>query len=242
MQRIAKWAALAAAIMLGAAVTASAQTEQSEQAPARGTIVNINAQGESDARPDMATINVGVRTTGRTANQAMTENSRRMNALIGALRRLGIAERDIQTAYVWLSPYYESVDENGEPQSVFYYANNSVRVQIRNIERAGPVLEAAIEAGGNTGYGVSFAHADPTAQLDLARRDAVAEARRRADLYGESLGLRVARVISVTESGAAYAEEGIVITGSRIAGATQTPIVPGEITTRVNTSVSFELR
>lgn len=144
-----------------------------------------------------------------------------------------------------MSPRYDSVDANNVPVVTSYYANNSVRVQIRDINRTARVLEAAIEAGGNIGYGVSFAHADPTAQLDLARRDALAEARRRADLYAEALGMRVVRLVSMTEARAAYAEEAIVVTGTRLARGgyeAQTPIVPGQITTHVNTSVSFELR
>jgi uncharacterized protein YggE len=137
------------------------------------------------------------------------------------------------------------VDRDGAPELVSYYANNSVIVKVRDIGRTGRVMEAAINAGGNTVQGVSFSHADPDAQLDVARRDAIAEARRRAELYASTLGLQVARIVSVTESGAAYAEEAIVVTGTRLQRQgfeANTPIIPGEITTRVNTSVSFELR
>lgn len=233
-------ALFAAAVVLAVPPSAFAQRDES----ARGTIVNINAEGSSDARPDLATVNLGVVTTGRTSDEALAENARRMQALVAALRRAGIAERDIQTSHLWASPRYERVGEDGAPQLVSYHASNSVRIKVRDIGRTGRVLESAIGAGGNTVQGVSFSHADPVAQLDAARRDAIGEARRRAELYAAALGLRVIRIVSVTESGAARAEEAIVVTGTRLQRQgfeANTPIVPGEITARVTTSVSFEL-
>ena len=98
-------------------------------------------------------------------------------------------------------------------------------------------------AGGNTVNGVSFSHADPDAQLDIARRAAIAEARRRAELYANALGMRVYRIIAVQEGGG-FAPPIPMPVERMMAqdGAARTPVSPGEIETQVNVNVTFELR
>ncbi len=240
-------AAIAAFAVLAVPATAQQQQQQADEAQIRGTVLNINAQGMSLARPDMATVTVGVATQGQTAQDAVAENARRMNALVQSLRRSGLAERDIQTAYVRVTPRYQ-YRERLEPLIVGYDANNSVRARVRRIDNTGRTIDAVVAAGGNTVQGVAFSFQEPEAQLDVARRDAISMARRRAELYAEGVGLRVVGVISITEAGAAapsFNEEAIVVTGTRLNRQdfeATSPIVPGEIATRVNVSVSFELR
>lgn len=242
-----RWITLAAiAAFAIAAVPATAQQQSQAQPSGLGTVLNINAQGVSLAAPDMATVTVGVATQGRTAEQAVAENARRMTALVRSLRQSGLAERDIQTAYVRVNPRYQ-YREGLEPLIVGYDANNSVRARVRRVDTTGRVIDAVVAAGGNTVQGIAFSHQDAEAQMDVARRDAIAMARRRADLYAEGVGLRVVRVISMTEAGASAPSfnEEIVVTGSRAVRqdfAAQSPIVPGELETRAQVSVSFELR
>ncbi len=213
---------------------------------ARWTVLNVNAEGISEARPDLATITVGVMTQGRTVQEALEENSLRMTRLLEALRREGLAERDIQTASVTVS------QQRRQRVITNYQAANSVRVRVRAIETTGRVLEAIVATGGNRVERIVLSHQDPLAQLDLARQSAVAEARRRAELYAGALGLRVARVIEVTEPGAArVGAEQLELTATLTTDSLlnelpqiipEVPIVSGEIATRVNVSVSFELR
>ncbi|MGD9980652.1 MAG: SIMPL domain-containing protein [Hyphomonadaceae bacterium] len=236
-------AAAAFAVLAAAAMPPAAQAQtQGQIMLAEGTLLTVNADGKSEARPDMAVINLGVTTEGQTAAAALAENARRMEALTQALRRAGVAERDIQTSNV--SVYPQQVYGEGQaPRITGYQANNSVTVKVRNIDNTGRVIDAAVGAGGNTVNGVSFTHADPDAQLDIARRDAIAEARRRAELYANALGMRVNRIVSVSEGGG-YAPP-IPVAYERLAaqdGAASTPISPGEIETRVSVNVTFELR
>lgn len=213
---------------------------------ARGTVLNVNAEGAAEARPDLATISVGVITQGRTAQTALEANTQRMTRLLEALRREGVAERDIQTASV-------TVGQQGRQRVAGNYrAANSVSVRVRAIETTGRVLEAIVAVGGNRVERIVLSHQDPLAQLDLARRNAVAEARRRAELYASALGQRVVRTIEVTEPGAArVGAEQLELTATLTTDELlndlpqiipEVPIVPGEITTKVNVSVSFELR
>jgi len=212
----------------------------------RGTVLNVHAEGISEARPDLATITVGVVTTGRTAQAALEENSQRMAVLLETLRNEGLAERDIQTASVSVG------QERRSRNAAAYQASNSVRVRVRAIETTGRVLEAIVATGGNRVERIMLSHQDPLAQLDVARQNAVAEARRRAEIYAQALGLRVVRVIEVTEPGAArVGSEQLVLTATLTTDSLMNelpqvmpdvPIVPGEISTRVSASVSFELR
>lgn len=208
---------------------------------AEGTLLTVNADGSSEARPDMATINLGVTTEGQTAAAALAENARRMTALTAALRRAGVAERDIQTSNVSVYPQQQYV-EGQQPRITGYQANNSVTAKVRRIDNTGRVIDAAVAAGGNTVNGVSFSHSDPDAQLDVARRDAIAEARRRAELYANALGMRVNRIVSVSEGGGYAPPIPVAYERLQAADAAATPISPGEIETRVSVNVTFELR
>jgi len=243
-----RWMTLAAIAAMAVLIApATAQQQQTSEEPIRrGTVLNINASGVSLAPPDMATVTLGVTTQARTAEEAASENARRMDALIRTLRQSGLAERDIQTAYLRVNPRYQ-YREGLQPLIVGYDAFNSVRARVRNLANTGRVVDAAIASGGNVVQGISFSHQEPEAQVDIARRDAINIARRRAELYAEGFGLRVQRVISITEAGAAAASfnEEIVVTGTRLARQdfeAISPVAAGELETRANVSVAFELR
>ncbi len=244
MRLIKAAAAFAVMATFAAPQTALAQDAAPNAAGIQGTLLSVSAEGSSEARPDLATINLGVTTDGQTAQAALQENARRMTALTQALRRAGIAERDIQTSNVSVYPQ-QQYRENQTPLITGYQANNTVTAKVRNVNNLGRVIDAAVGAGGNTIHGVSFSHANPDAQLDLARRDAIAEARRRAELYANALGMRVVRIVAVQEGGGysppfpvAYERAADVA----MAPPPPTPVAPGQIETRVSVNVTFELR
>lgn len=244
MRLIKAAAAFAVMATFAAPQTALAQDAPPNAAGVQGTLLSVSAEGSSEARPDLATINLGVTTEGQTAQAALQENARRMTALTQALRRAGIAERDIQTSNVSVYPQ-QQYRENQPPLITGYQANNTVTAKVRNVNNLGRVIDAAVGAGGNTIHGVSFSHAEPDAQLDLARRDAIAEARRRAELYANALGMRVVRIVAVQEGGGFSPPMPVAFERSAAQDASMappTPVAPGEIETRVNVSVTFELR
>ncbi|MBC7769218.1 MAG: SIMPL domain-containing protein [Phycisphaerales bacterium] len=235
-------AAFAVMATFAAPQLAAAQEEgQAHAHGVQGTLLSVSADGSSEARPDMATINLGVTTDGQTAQAALQENARRMTSLTQALRRAGIAERDIQTSNVSVNPQ-QQYRENEPPLITGYQANNTVTARIRNVNNVGRVIDAAVASGGNTIHGVSFSHADQEAQLDIARRDAIAEARRRAELYANALGMRVHRIVAVQEGGGYAPPMPMAMARMETAQDASTPISPGEIETRVSVNVTFELR
>jgi uncharacterized protein len=244
--------AAAAATMMAAmaAVTPVAAQERHEGHQGHsmnhieGTLLSVSAEGRVESAPDMATISLGVVTEGRTAAEAMAENSRRMTGLTQALRRAGVAERDIQTSNLSVNPVYVYA-ENQAPRITGYQANNTVTARVRNLDNTGRVIDAAVAAGGNSVNGISFSHADPDAQLNAARRDAARAARERADLYAQAFGLRVYRVISINEGGGYTPPTPMPYMMGRMAAdvaAPPPPVAPGEISTSLSINVVYELR
>ena len=236
---------LAAAFAVAMAVTAP-QASLAQQQPGppmiQGTVLSVSAEGKTTGRPDMATINLGVQTDGQTAQAALQANSQRMTALVAALRHAGVAERDIQTSNVSVNPTYE-YRQNEPPRLTGYQANNSVVAKVRAIDTTGRVIDAAVSAGGNTVNGVNFSYQNPDAQLDAARRNAIQEARRRAELYAQALDMHVVRVISVNEGGGYTPPMPMpMMARAEAAPAPPPPVEAGEVETTASVSVVFELR
>lgn len=235
-------ASAAAPIHAAAQDTRDIAVVQQNPLQVQGALLSVNAEGKVAGRPDMATANLGVVTEGATAAAAMQANAQRMNALIAALRRAGVAERDIQTSNLSVSPQYV-YEERQPPRLTGYQASNTVTAKIRNLDRTGATLDAAVNAGGNTLNGVFFSYQNPDAVLDQARTAAIADARRRADLYARAAGLRVHRIISISEGAPMMPPVPMPMMARMAAdGAASTPVQPGEIETSVSVGVVFELR
>ncbi|MBA3677757.1 MAG: SIMPL domain-containing protein [Sphingosinicella sp.] len=208
-----------------------------------GTRLDVVATGETNRVPDLALISAGVITRAVTASQAISQNAQQMNRVVAALRRAGVAERDIQTSSISLNPEYRYV-ENQTPVLTGYQASNQVTIRFRDIKESGSILDALVAQGANQINGPSLTIDKPEAALDEARRDAIAKARARAQLYADAIGKRVGRILSISEgsyNGPRPYESMMVGRAASMDAAAQTKIVPGEQTLSVTVSVSFEL-
>ncbi|QHL89983.1 DUF541 domain-containing protein [Sphingomonas changnyeongensis] len=217
-----------------------AQPAMPASAPVTGTVLDIESRGEVQVRPDLAVIGAGVVTEAADARTALADNSRRMAAVIAALARAGVAEADIRTEQVSLQPQYRHA-ENRPPVITGYRAVNNLSVRLRDIGRAGAVLDTLVANGINQINGPDLTVADPAAALDAARREAVATARARARLYAEAAGLTVHRIVAIREGD----DTGRPIPVAMLrmeATAADTKIMPGEQTLGVTLQVRFELR
>ena len=208
-----------------------------------GTRLDINATGEVTRVPDLAIISAGVVTRSASASSAIQQAATRMARVREALRQAGIADRDIQTSNISLSPNYVYAKDQ-PPRISGYSASNQVTVRFRDIANTGKVLDALVAEGANQISGPNLTVEKPETGLDEARVKAVAIARARADLYARSLGLRVVRVVSVSESGG-YAPPPpmppMVMMAER-SQAADTRIDPGEQKLQVNVAMTFELQ
>lgn len=239
-------AAAAAAATLAAAGVPAAHGQTPPPVSAgphmMGTILQVSAQGETTAKPDMATINVGVMTEAATAEAAMSQNATQMNAVIAALKRTGIAEKDIQTSNVSLNPQYQ-YNNNEPPKLTGYQAQNTVTVKVRNLANVGKAIDAVVKQGSNQIHGISFGIDNEDPVLDRARKDALNKAKARAELYANAVGMKVARIVSISETGGwAPPIPMPMYRAEAMSASAAPPIAPGEMNLSVTVNVTYELR
>lgn len=205
------------------------------------TTLSISATAEIAREPDIAFITTGVTTEAETAEAALADNARLMNALMRVLKGAGIAEKDIQTSNFSLSPRYD-YPERKAPRIAGFTASNNVTVRVRDLAKLGDILDTVVREGGNTFGGLSFALDDDTAVRDEARRKAMAEALARAELYAGAAGLKVRRIVTISESGGWNAPPApMAMSRMAVADAAPSPVSGGEVNYSATVDVVFEL-
>ncbi|MDP1632671.1 MAG: SIMPL domain-containing protein [Caulobacter sp.] len=243
MKTLFRAAALGALIVAGASGAAMAQTAPATAAEAlfRATTLNLSASGETRQRPDMATITLGVQVEAPTASEAMRQNAVRMNQVIAALKRGGVADRDIQTSGLNLNPQYV-YQENLPPRLTGYQASNQVTIRVRDLTKLGQAVDASVNAGANNVGGVAFGLQNSDAAEDAARLDAVKALQAKADLYARATGYRIARLVTLSEGGGYNPPSPMpMVSMARMDKAESTPTEAGELTVRIDISATYEL-
>jgi hypothetical protein len=224
-----------AALLIAASSPVAAQ-----EIGAGGTRLDVVAAGEVTRVPDIARISAGVVTQAQSATAAIEANGRQMAAVRAALRRAGIADRDIQTSSISLQPEYR-YSEGRTPELTGYRASNEVSVRFRDIANSGRILDALVAQGANQINGPTFGIDKPEQALDEARAAALRTAQARANMYARALGKRVRRVLSISEAGLAFPPVPRPMAMEARAADASTKIDPGEQSLSVNLTVSFEL-
>lgn len=236
-----------------AAVPAAAQGIAPTMLQPGETLLEVQAEGEVRLRPDTAGVSLGVTSTGTTAREATDANARQMAAVIAAVKKAGVGDRFIRTQQINLQPRFARADPNdwqGQPRITGYVATNTVVATITKLDTVPTVMAAAFDAGANTANSFPAGTDDPLKGIAEARADAIRNATKEAEDYARSLGLRVARVLRVSERGFQTRQE-IVVTGSRAYAsappppppppAPPTPYEAGELRRSVNVWVDFAL-
>ena len=241
--------AVMAAAALFAAPAARAQSQPEGGAPmvihavADRPALNLSAYGEVKTAPDMATISFGVVTEATTAAEAMRLNATRMNEVMAALRRAGIAARDVQTSGLNLSAQYDYV-QNEPPRLRGYQANNRVTVIINDLNTVGTTADAVVAAGVNQIDGISFGLKDPTAAENQARQIAVRNLQSKAALYSQALGVGLGGIRSLSEGGGYSPPPPMPMYAMRaqsMDSAGATPVAAGELTVRIDITGVYDL-
>ncbi len=228
-------------ILLAALLASPAFADPALDAGPRPTTLTITAEGHVDRAPDVADLSGGVVTQAPTAAVALAENSSRMTSVVAAIRRAGVADRDIQTTGLSLQPQYRYGD-NQPPVLTGYQVSNTVALKVRRLADAGRLVDALVAAGANQINGPTFRVEDGDAALDAARRAAVATARARADLYAAAAGMHVARIRSIAESGAEpVAPRPMMRALAMAAPAPPPPVAAGEVSLSVGVTIVFDL-
>lgn len=202
-------------------------------APEVGIIV-VQGSGVVEVVPDVADIALGVDTEDATPAGAIDANSAAMSRVVADAKRAGVEDRDIQTNALQLTPY--SKDDRGK-EIIRYQAVNTVRVRVRDVSRLGAVMRDLVGSGANRVHGVRFSTANPMPHLDQARRQAVADAKRRAALLAEAAGARLGPIAEITES--TWNDPGIVTEARAMRQAV--PVEPGQLALRATVQIKWRL-
>jgi uncharacterized protein YggE len=204
-------------------------------AQAAERLVTVTGEATVAVPPDSAVIRIGVSSLEKTAREAGEANAKQMTAVLTTVKASGIAERDIQTSRLSLQPQYDP-NKGGTTRLTGFQANNQVTIRIRDIDNLPTVLDRAIVAGANEMSGIEFVVSDQSKLLDQARDEAIADARRKAELYARAAGAKLGQVVSISEEGTAPQPRPM-----QAVRAGAVPIAPGEQTLRAIVSVSYEL-
>lgn len=249
--------ALAAALVLSSGVlpAAAAPAKQAvTPAPAGATLprtITVIGRGEIKVKPDVANTTVGVEALGATVDAAMSDAEARMTSVLAALKKMGIADKDIQT-----SNFSINFERQGDqtpvtaqatpgaftPPAGFYRVSNMVQVTIRDLTKVGDVIDTAVKSGANNVWGISFSLDNTDTLEGQAREAAVKDARARAEALAGLTSVQVGDVVSVSE---VVGSQPLVMYSSAKAeglGGGGTPSEPGEVTFSTQIQVVYAIK
>ena len=206
--------------------------------------ITVSGAGEARAIPDQAQLSAGVTTTAKTAAAALAENARKMTGVFDALKRLGVADKHIQTSNFSIQPQYPPYNPNatGLQLIVGYTVSNQVDVTLDDVKTLGPSLDALVAAGANQINSVAFSIRDQDSLLAAARAAAIGDAIKRAETYAKAAGVALGPVVSIDErsSESAPAQPRMALMAAK--AAPPTPTAAGEQGVTANVSMVFEIR
>jgi uncharacterized protein len=209
------------------------------RAEERPPSVTVTGSGEVSAPPDLARIAAGVVAEAPRAADAVKQTTSAMEKVVAALAQAGIEKKYVQTSRFDVSPVYADAPARGTPAVTAYRASNQVQVEVRGVDKVGAVLDALVAAGANEIGGISFGIAEPAPLEDEARKKAVADARRKAELYAAATGTALGRVLAIDESGGGPP---IPVRYARMEMAQAAPpIAPGELDLAIRVVVTWSL-
>ena len=229
--------------LAAAAIASSAQAAE-VQIQSQGPVVELLVSESVDAKPDIVDIGAGVTSQASTAVEAMRINAREMNAVIDRIKALGIKDKDIQTTGINLSAQYDYDQSTSRQVFRGYQASNRVNVTLREVPRAGEVLDALVAAGATDINGPNFALDDDTGARAQARKAAFDKARAQAEEYARWSGFSGVRLLEINESVAAGPPMPYAQSAERKmmdVSAAPTPVEPGLVGTMVSLTVKFEM-
>jgi uncharacterized protein len=219
------------------AATVLAAPALAETAP----LATISVTGEAtvSVAPDLARIDGGVTSEAKTAREASDANNAAMGKVLLALNGAGIAEKDYQTSRLSLQPETAPSRPGGPMAIVGYRASNRVTIHLRDIAKLANLIDAMVGAGANDIGGISFTVSNASKLLDDAREQAVADARRKAEIYAKAAGVTLGAPLAISEEGAPVPIPYRKMAVGMVASA---PVAPGEETLHVSVSVSWAIK
>ena len=231
-------ASLALAAALALVTPALAQTD----VPAA---ISVTGEGTVSVPPDLAQLDAGVASDGKTAREASEANNTAMGKVLLALKGAGIEEKDYQTSRLSLQPLYanrQGSNVAAPPQIVGYRASNRVSIKLRDVTKVANVIDTLVTAGANDVGNINFTVTQASKLLDDAREKAVADARRKAEIYARAAGVTLGAPLSIAEEGApvpVFRAKAMAV-APMAAGAP--PVAQGEEVLSITVSVTWAIK
>jgi uncharacterized protein YggE len=203
-------------------------------------MISVTGEATLSVPPDLAQIDGGVTSEAKTAREASEANNAAMGKVLLALKGAGIDEKDFQTSRLSLQPQSAPNRTSGPPVIVGYRASNRVTIRLRDVTKVASVIDTLVGAGANDIGGINFMVSQASKLLDDAREQAVADARRKAEIYAKAAGVTLGAPLSISEEGS----PGPVFRGKMMATAPMatTPVAQGEETLSITVSVSWAIK
>jgi uncharacterized protein YggE len=224
---------LAAALIAGTLLAAPALAQTMPPA-----VISVTGEATVSVAPDLAQIDGGVTSEAKTAREASDANNAAMGRVLLALKGAGIEEKDFQTSRLSLQPQ-SAPNRTGPSAIVGYRASNRVTIRLRDVTKVANVIDTLVGAGANDIGGINFIVSAASKLLDEAREQAIADARRKAEIYAKAAGVTLGAALSISEEGA----PGPMPYRKMAAGmAASAPVAQGEETLRVTVSVSWAIK
>ena len=206
--------------------------------------VSVSGHGSVNVPPDTASVNIGVDIIKPTLDEAQEQATAQTTAVIEALEEAGIASEDIQTDFYSVN-ILRDYSENADPTTITgFEIINQLRVTVRDTEQLGELLDAAVNAGANSIYGVTFYVDDQTAAASEARVEAVEDARTKAEELASAAGMTLGSIVAISEGTTPIISPVYPMGRGGGAGAAEAavPVEPGSTTVAVDVMMTFELR
>lgn len=221
-------------IAVAAALLNAPTWAQSAPPPA----ISVIGEASVSVAPDQAQIDGGVTSDAKTAREAAEANNAAMGKVLLALKGAGIEEKDIQTSRLSLQPQY-APNRTGPSPVTGYRASNRVTIRVRDVTKVASVIDVLVGAGANDIGGINFTVSQPSKHMDDAREKAVADARRKAEIFARAAGVTLGEPISISEEGSPTPLFRGKMAAPMAVGA---PVAQGEETLSVTVSVSWAIK
>ncbi|MGC2810243.1 MAG: SIMPL domain-containing protein [Bradyrhizobium sp.] len=222
-----------AAILAGALLAAPALAQTAEPAS-----ISVTGEATVSVPPDLAQIEAGVTSDAKTAREASEANNAAMGKLLLALKAASIDQKDIQTSRLSLQPQY-TPNRAGPSAVAGYRASNRVTVRLHDVTKLASTIDTLVSAGATDIGGINFMVSQASKLLDDARAQAIADARRKAEIYAKAAGVTLGAPLSIAEEGSAAPVFRAKMVAAPMAA---TPVAQGEETLSITVSVSWAIK
>ncbi len=202
---------------------------------------SVSGEGKALVKPDVALVSVGVEANANSVKQVQNQINQTINQVTVALKKLGIEEKDIKTTNYNINPNYDWT--NGRQRIIGYHASTNLTIKVRDIDRTNEVIDAATANGANQVGNISFDVDNKTKAEEEARKQAVAEAKKKAAEAAQAAGFKLGKIINYQESSSNLPSPILLRESAKVdlgAGA-PTEVQPGSSEIKIVVSLSYEI-